>query len=340
MPGRSDFVRSALVGLFCAAGVIACVDHPPTGVLSAELAMAKGGNGGGGSGGGATPVVNATDPSSAPQDIRLDVRVLGSNYDDGSTVRFLLNGKGTAAVIVNATRFVSAGELVADVTITIDAIPELYDVEVTSRGGKKGIGIEQFAVTGPTVDIAVAGVSAGDGLYGDGHGFYPGLFVTNVQGTGSGNGSFNMKPECEDGRSVDARLPWAIAGTIPDCNDSGIHVQFHVPGLYFADCETSCPIGGVPSGNSNFSSTLYYYFAVDTNGDGRFGYPKDKSYNVVWTDATFTVVRRATGGAACAWRVTGSTASLYMQSTEALETGGAVALDVTVERDDGVCSGL
>jgi hypothetical protein len=278
--------------------------------------------------------VNATDPSTSPQDVRLNVRILGSNFNNGSTVRFLLNGKSVATVVVNATTFVNTNELVADVSIALEATPDLYDVEVTAFGGKKGIGIEKFAVTGPTADLAPELSSSATGVFGDGAGLYPGEFVT------ASGGNFNVRPWCADDRSITTRLAWSITGTPPDCDGSSTHVQFHVPGLFSAtaDCAGGCPIGGPPVAG-NFGPSVFHFFTIDVNGDGRINYSRgDKGYDVVWTDARYWVLRRATDGTPCSWRVTGTVADLYqIPGPVVMGTNGAMALDVTIARDDGVC---
>jgi hypothetical protein len=131
--------------------------------------------------GGPAPVVDATDPNQAPQDTTLDVRVLGANFDDGSTVQFLLDQQPTNKVKTNSTAFVNAGELRANITIALDAVVALYDVEVTALRGRKGIGIEKFGVTqkgNQNVCAAYAALSIvlgdvpGDGLKSDGGGAY------------------------------------------------------------------------------------------------------------------------------------------------------------------------
>jgi hypothetical protein len=116
----------------------ACADSQPT-VTGIEPPLL-------GKGGGGDPKVEATDPSEAPQDTTLDVRVLGSGFDNGSAVRMLLGGKATEKVRTNSTRFVNKTELVANITIDIDAEVALYDVEVTTSRRRKGIGTELFAV--------------------------------------------------------------------------------------------------------------------------------------------------------------------------------------------------
>jgi hypothetical protein len=89
--------------------------------------------------------VEATDPSSGEQTERLLVRVLGSGFDDGSVATWIKGGDPTG-VMTHTTSFVSSGELVADIEIEEEAQIGLWDVEVMTVRGKKGIGIESFEV--------------------------------------------------------------------------------------------------------------------------------------------------------------------------------------------------
>lgn len=139
-------VRSVVLSAFVLSLLAGCAGEPPVGPEGIALRAAKGGNGPNGGGGG-DPTVEAADPSSAPQDTTLEVRVLGSNFEDGSRVDFLLDGKSTTKVTTNSTRFVSGTELVANITIALDAQADLYDIQVTTSRGKKGVGIELFEIT-------------------------------------------------------------------------------------------------------------------------------------------------------------------------------------------------
>jgi hypothetical protein len=97
-------------------------------------------------------VVKSTDPDSSAADITLDVRVLGSGYDRGSKATWALNGDtsfATTKIKTNSTRYVSASEIVANITIAADAPQDLFDIVVNTASGKHGIGIELFAVTAP-----------------------------------------------------------------------------------------------------------------------------------------------------------------------------------------------
>lgn len=329
----------------------ACAQDIPTEPERAVVLAAKGGNGGGNGGGGSDPTVDGVDPVSAPQDTTLDVRVFGSNFDDGSSVALLLDGSTTKKVKTNATTFVSATELVANITIDADAEPDLYDVQVTTSRGKKGIGIEMFEIEGTTADLLNRPSSEPTpaALYEDGFGFYVGDFNVNLKSSQS-EGNYNVKALCEEGRSFDFELPknadgnpvWTFSGPRSVCSGDGA-AHFHVPDLLNAECPDgqACPIGAPEPEGSNYSPVIYYYFAVDANNDGTFNSKRfaDERYNVVWTDGMFEVVARGTDGVSCAWRVTANTADLWKRDDIAIDTSGrAVALDATIRRHDGPCA--
>jgi len=105
---------------------------------------------------GSTPAVTSTDPSGGKQGMTLDVQVIGNGFDNGSQANFLLNGQATPKVTTNSTRFVSSKQLVANITIAIDAITDLYDVAVTTSKGRKGIGTELFTISTMT-DLGTLG---------------------------------------------------------------------------------------------------------------------------------------------------------------------------------------
>ena len=90
--------------------------------------------------------VSSTSPSESPRDTTLDILVRGTGFDRSAQATLLLDGQADGRVRTNSTRFVSTTEVVANVTITADAVADRYDVQVALTGGKKGIGTEMFAV--------------------------------------------------------------------------------------------------------------------------------------------------------------------------------------------------
>jgi probable HAF family extracellular repeat protein len=109
------------------------------------------------------PTVTSTDPPNAPQNTTLDVRVLGTGYDRGSRALWALDGDTALAVTkvkTNTTRYVSAKELIANITIAPDASLDRYDIVAITSSGKKGIGIERFTVT-PELTVTLIGPAKG-----------------------------------------------------------------------------------------------------------------------------------------------------------------------------------
>ncbi len=124
-----------LAALLC---VTACTEDHPTAPSVSGLAFAKSA--------GEDPTVDETDPPGAPQDTTIDVFVLGSGFDGGSVASFTLDGVPTPKVKTNSTKFLGPKKLKANITIDLEAVIDLYDVEVMTRRGKKGIGVDLFRV--------------------------------------------------------------------------------------------------------------------------------------------------------------------------------------------------
>ncbi len=277
--------RALGVLAFLAIIVMACSEPVPAGPEVPAVRAAKGGIPGPPGGGNGDPTVDDTDPASASQSTTLDVRVLGSNYDAGSQVAFLLDGVATGRVTTNSTTFVSDKELVANVTIAADAEPDLYDVQVTTAKGKKGIGIELFEVV-TTANL----LTVGDGVVGDGMDLYfdTGQFmhVTN---------RFRLNPECDGGRSmslvnvIPVDPPGYYPSNQPTCNGGSQDgwVFLHLPDLLTIDydCggpgEPACPFALLPSFEKNrnwekngivqatggFAPTAHYFLRDLTTGE-------------------------------------------------------------------------
>jgi probable HAF family extracellular repeat protein len=94
--------------------------------------------------------VTATTPSSAKRDTTLNVTISGSGFEQGSRAVWALDGDTTftkTKVKTNSTTYVTPKQIVANITIAADATVDLYDVQVVTLSGRKGIGIELFAIT-------------------------------------------------------------------------------------------------------------------------------------------------------------------------------------------------
>ena len=149
----SSLSRNAAVGvvLVTMAGLAACGDHLPVSPPE-QPDLARGATG---------PTVTATTPSSGMRNTTLSVTVSGSGFDAGSRAVWALHGDSTFAatkIKTNSTSFVSSSQLTANITVASDAPIESFDVLVVTSGGKKGIGIELFAVLFEAIDLG-----AGDG---------------------------------------------------------------------------------------------------------------------------------------------------------------------------------
>jgi hypothetical protein len=138
MRQRRSLIVALVAGILAATTTLACHDQAATGPEVTGVQFAKPGP--------TDPEVTATDPPSAPQDTTLDIEVSGSGFDDGSTVELTLAGTPTEKVRTNSTRYRNSRKLIANVTIAADAEVDLYDVEVTTLRGKRGIGTEMFEV--------------------------------------------------------------------------------------------------------------------------------------------------------------------------------------------------
>jgi hypothetical protein len=133
--GMTVFLLSGILVVLIIGG---CHDETATGPAVVDVQFAKPVSG--------DPEVSGTDPAGAPQDTTLDVEVSGSGFDDGSTVQLTLDSVPTDKVRTNSTRYRNSKTLIANITIAADAQVDLYDVEVTTLRGKKGVGTEMFEV--------------------------------------------------------------------------------------------------------------------------------------------------------------------------------------------------
>jgi probable HAF family extracellular repeat protein len=105
--------------------------------------------------GGATTAVNSVVPDSVKRGLNLDITVRGSGFDRGSVVDLERQGVPANGVTTNSTTFVSAGKLIANITVAAEADTGRYDVAVTTTSGRKGVGIELLTVLYQLVDVGV-----------------------------------------------------------------------------------------------------------------------------------------------------------------------------------------
>jgi probable HAF family extracellular repeat protein len=104
---------------------------------------------------GAATTVSGVVPDSAKRGLNLDITITGSGFDRGSVVDLERQGVPAAGITTNSTTFITPAKLTANITIAADADTGSYDVAVTTIGGRKGVGIELFAVLYELVDVGV-----------------------------------------------------------------------------------------------------------------------------------------------------------------------------------------
>ena len=224
------FGAAGILSLFALSG---CGTDAPTSTPFEALAARGGGGGGSGDG----PTVRAADPDTGLRNTTIDVRVLGSAFDNGSRAVWAIDGDtafATTRITTNSTRFVRSGELVANITIAGDAPLTLYDIVVVTAAGKNGIGIEQFAVknTGSGDPfIAVLDDATGYKLRSDGGGpyvdSYPDYSSSCVDSKGFAGGVYQLRTIANTGTCKAVQRPaWRwfrieLGSTLIDLDQDG-----------------------------------------------------------------------------------------------------------------------
>jgi len=148
MPSLS-FGRNTAV-LLTASLLLACAHEPsaPGGMTSAGERVGSAA---------ASLAVTAVSPDTSNPGVTLDVRVKGSGFRAGAVAAWALDGvTDEQQVRVNRTTYVSARELVANVTIAASARSGRWDV-IVIQSGKNGVGTESaigpdlFEILDPSV---------------------------------------------------------------------------------------------------------------------------------------------------------------------------------------------
>jgi hypothetical protein len=121
-------------------------------------------------------VVNETEPSNALQGQNLDVTIIGTGFDDGSSVRFLdATGDDAQVEVIGEIQLIKEigkpDKLVTPVHV-LNAAPDVYyDVEVRASSGRRGKGTDLFKVNvwdGSTNRNETGTTECNDGIDNDG----------------------------------------------------------------------------------------------------------------------------------------------------------------------------
>jgi probable HAF family extracellular repeat protein len=285
------------------------------------------------------PTVTSTTPSSAKRDTTLSVTIAGSGFDQGSRAVWALNGDTTFAttkVKTNSTTYVSAKQLVARITIAADATVDLYDVLVVTQSGRKGIGIELFAIS-VMADLGVLN----DSLQSS---------ASDANDGGTIVGSADVR---SGGSSIRHAVKWTPAGTSWTITDLGpvlssgsssalaVNANGDIVGTrqagtgegraYVLTADGTVTDLGVPN-------ALYYSDAYDINANGEVvgttGLRNSSSQPFYWSAATGLVLLPGLPGATVP---EGGAASINDNGVVAgFTTDGATGFAVRWERVAGV----
>ncbi len=274
--------RVSVLGAFFSVLLVACSDREPT--PPPITAASTGGSG--------TVTVTAANPDSAQQDTTLDVHVLGSGFDRGSNAQWAQSGVPSPNVKTNSTKFVSSGELVANITIAVAAGTGAYDILVTTSKGKKGIGTDLFTIgkkSTPPADPAITF-------------FNNGLWVMNADGSNPAlvTTSGGLQPSWAPFGKGSSSDPYAIAFSSASCQIARIDVavvagapvgsNFQTLANPFAGCEQyaawspkgdSVAVSELPR-SSGAPSALWLLAAAGGSG-ARLVYAAPPNYLVQWS---------------------------------------------------------
>jgi probable HAF family extracellular repeat protein len=182
--------------------------------------------------------VATADPLGAPRTTTLNVRVLGSGYDDGSRAVWALDGDtslATTKIRTNSTAFVSDTELVANITIEPDAPLAVYDIAIETLTGKKGLGLERFAATDGIVELRAGANVLGEG--GMAEAINDKGQIVGSGGTASGaflwdNGAIiglAMPPGMRGAEAMDINGSGIIVGAVVDGSNRAHPVRWNAP---------------------------------------------------------------------------------------------------------------
>ncbi len=112
------------------------------------------------------PSVTSADPAYGHKgDVGKQVTIIGSGFTAGAVVAWERNGVPEPKIQVISTQYVSSSQVIATITIAADATVDLYDISVTNKDRKKGIGYALFEVTQA---VAISGTENAFGVNSNG----------------------------------------------------------------------------------------------------------------------------------------------------------------------------
>jgi len=280
------YAALALLGVGCSEPTNAPLQIPSTAQLARSVAGLA---------------VKTASPAQAPLDTTLDVQISGTGFEAGSRADWLRGGVTDSRVRTNSTRFVSSSALVANITISSDAVASSYDIAVTTTSGKKGIGTELFTVLAVELLSGPPGASAANDVTGAGV----------VAGGRAGGCDAGRVPAFwrNGGEPIDLPLlaPWCN-GTALYINESGVMIGRLDPG------GAGVAVRWVPNATGGYNVS-----AMDPPSDG--------------TSAAFFLDGLNENGVAIGNRWHGANTRPYSWS----ETGGWVAMPFAAESGTTGC---
>ena len=245
------------------------------------------------------PTVTSTTPARAPRNSTLDVTIAGSGFEPGSRAVWALKRDTTFAttrIKTNSTTFVSSSELTANITIGDDAPLEQFDVQVVTLGGRKGIGIELFAVTYEAVDLGAGDFSSATAINDNG------LIVGAMA---SGFGGFLWENGLLRDLGAPAGFTWFRA---EDINGAGQVVGYGGN----SDGATQAVIWTTAAGAQALTGSLggSYTLARRINDQGLIvgeaGLPDGTAHTVVWENGVMRDIHGFASGSTFPWGLSNS----------------------------------
>lgn len=112
--------------------------------------------------------VDSANPGAAPQGtVNLDVVINGNGFKKGAIAQWFVTGTtNPGGVTVNSTTFKGSTQIIANITVALDALISGFDIVVTNADRRTGKGTDKFAVTqkGTPIGCSTTGTPSGFSL--------------------------------------------------------------------------------------------------------------------------------------------------------------------------------